>query len=545
MAALSDRPTRALPALAVLLLLLGTSFQAVGQDASQNPPSPPPPANTGKEPPATPQPVAEKAVRRNLFLYVIDGLGALEVTAYGYPIMTTPNLVSMMEEGITYTNQYAVSPWTVPAVASLFTSLYPTAHGVNRAGDRLPAAASTLAEVLKENGYKTALFSAHPLVGPLSGLQQGFDWVEEVPGPFYPKLPRGPAETSSVLNARVKQWLDAAGGSAPVFVTVVSADPLQPFGVPDPSGGKFIDAKELEWYRGIRKRLLERRPGPLSLATLADLKILKADASRFATAARKVYDAAIFHNDAQMRALRDDLQERGWLKSSLFVVTATHGQELLEHGAFGHGTSLYDVSIKVPLVLTCPELFTRVNQVRDMADHVDMMPTLLSLLDLPIPEGVQGIERNVSPTPDTRLLYERPAFAEARPAGALDTGTMVMVAEEGVKFIENSQAPAGLDRLAVEMYRRKDGPQDWDRKNVAGGMPRVMAHEREVLSLWKERSSEKRLLADPAPVAPDPRLKEVLRSLGYLQGSGSIRSSIPSTGKQPAGAKPSPPADRP
>ncbi|HEU5181523.1 MAG TPA: sulfatase [Candidatus Polarisedimenticolia bacterium] len=540
MAALIERLKRALPGVAASLLLLGSSFQAEGQ----NPPQEPPPATTEKQPPAKPPDDAEKTVRRNVFLYVIDGLGATEVTAYGYPIMTTPNLVSMMEEGITYTNHYSVSPWTAPAVASLFTALFPSAHGVNRAGERLPAAARTFAEVLKENGYKTALFSAHPLVGPLSGLQQGFDWVEEVPGPFYPKASRGPAESSSVLNARVKQWLDASGGSAPVFVTVISADPLQPFGVPDPAGGRFIDAKELEWYRGIRKRLLERRPGPLSLATLDDLKYLKADPSRFAAAARKVYDAAIFHNDAQMRALRDDLQQRGWLGSSLFVATATHGQELLEHGAFGHGSSLYDVGIKVPLVLTCPELFARVNQVRDMADNVDLMPTLLSLLGLPVPEGVQGIVRNLSPAPDKVMPLQRPAFAEARPAGELDTGTMVMVAEEGVKFIENSQAPAGLDRSAVELYRRKEGPQDWDRKNVAGGMPRVMAHEREVLALWKERTNDKRLPADPGPVPADPRLKEVLRSLGYLQGSGSAVTPS-SAGKQPAGAKAAPSAEHP
>src|SRR5262249_36095648 len=144
---------------------------------------------------------------------------------------------------------------------------------------------------------------------------------------------------------------------------------------------------------------------------------MKVDPSRFAAAARKVYDAAILHNDVQMRALRDDLQARGWLKSSLFVVAGIHGQEFLEHGAFGHGTSLYDESIKVPLVFTCPELFTRVNQVRGMTDHVDLMPTILSLLEVPIPEGVQGIERNVSPTPEDRMFYERPAFAEARPSG--------------------------------------------------------------------------------------------------------------------------------
>ena len=499
----------------ILAVLLGSSLPASGQGTA--------PQTAPTEPQTAPAAsAAEKPGRRNLFLYVIDGLGALEMTAYGYPVMTTPNLVSMMEEGITYTNEYSVSPFTAPALASLFTSLYPAAHGLQRGGDRLPAAARTFAEILKENGYKTALFSAHALVGPLGGLEQGFDWVEEVPGPFGPKAPRGPAETSSLLNARVKQWLDAAGAGAPLFVVVVSADPMQPFGVPDPAGSRYIDAKELEWYRGVRTRLLERRKGPLSLATLQELKALKVDAARFAEAARKVYDGAIFHNDSQVRALRDDLLSRGWLKSSLFVVTATHGVELMEHGSFGHGSSLYDEVIKVPLVLTCPELFPRANQVRDLADHVDLMPTLLSLLDLPAPERAQGIVRNLTPIPDRRLYHERPTFAEARPAGDLATGSMVMVAEKGLKFIENSESPAGFERPAVELYRKAESPQGWDRTNLAGGMPRLMVKEREVLNLWKERCADRRLPADPAP-ADDSRLKEVLRSLGYLQGSESTR----------------------
>src|SRR5437867_12283837 len=97
------------------------------------------------------QPATQESRPRSLLLYLEDGLGAAEVPAYGYPQMTTPNLVLLMEEGVTYLSEYSVSPWTIPATASLLTSLYPSAHGAQKAGDRLPASARTLTEVLKEN----------------------------------------------------------------------------------------------------------------------------------------------------------------------------------------------------------------------------------------------------------------------------------------------------------------------------------------------------------------------------------------------------------
>ncbi|MCI0656254.1 MAG: sulfatase-like hydrolase/transferase, partial [Acidobacteria bacterium] len=126
---------------------------------------------------------AGRTAKLHLFLYLIDGLRAVDIPAYGHPEMTTPALTDMMDAGLTLTSHYATSPWTLSSVASAFTSLYPASHGLQKAGERLPSAATTLAEILKNAGYDTALFTTHPLVGPLSGLDQGFDHVEEIQSP--------------------------------------------------------------------------------------------------------------------------------------------------------------------------------------------------------------------------------------------------------------------------------------------------------------------------------------------------------------------------
>jgi|GEM_PF-2059069 len=474
-------------------------------------------------PPALPdaaqtQPAPSPAARPHLFLYLVDGLRAMEVPAYGFPEMTTPALTQMMEEGLSLTNQYASSPWTVTSVASAFTSLYASSHGLQKAGERLPASATTLAETLKKAGYETALFTTHPLVGARSGLEQGFDRVEEIPGPFYPTPRRGAEQTSATLNHRILDWLGKRTSTSPVFVTVISSDLQEPFGVPGKEGSRFIDASELEWYRSVRKKLLALRPGPLSPATGGDLVKLKVDASRFARAARRVYDGAVYYNDSQIRALREELGKRGLLQETIFVVSSPRGEEFLEHGLFGHGASLYDPAVLIPLVITRtgrPAPY----QLAKMTDNVDLMPTLLALLQVPIPEGVQGVDRTMEPRRENRRLYDRPAYAGATPAGDLPTGVMSMIAEEGSKFIETEEFPMGIERPEVQLFRKGQVEGDWEVKNFAGGRPDLMADRREKLEQWKQQCGSLHLPPDSPSPAPDPRLKEILHALGYLQAS--------------------------
>jgi len=477
------------------------------------------PASSPAKPsePAQTQPASDGAARTHLFLYLVDGLRAVEIPAYGHLEMTTPTLTDMIDAGLTLTGHYASSPWTISSVASAFTSLYAPSHGLQKAGERLPTSATTLAETLKKAGYDTALFTTHPLLGPLSGLEQGFDHVEEIPGPYYPAVPRGPEQTSATLNRRILEWLGKRTSASPVFVTAISSDLLEPFGAPAPEGSRFIDASELSWYRGIRKKLIALRPGPLSPATGADLAQLKVDPARFALAARRVYDGALYYNDGQIRVLRDALAERGFLKDSLFVVTSSRGEEFLEHGLFGHGASLYDPAVLIPLVITRPGPPAPF-QVGKMTDNVDLMPTLLALLRVPIPEGVQGVNRMLEPRRENRRFLNRSAFADARPAGALPTGVMSMVAEGGSKYIDYQEFPMGIAMPEVQLFYKSPEEGDWELENSAGGRSVLMASRRELLEAWKQQCAGFHLAPDTPAPTPDPRLKEILRALGYLQG---------------------------
>jgi len=505
-------PTSLLPAIAALFLLASAAGSAPEGEAPQTRP------REGRQSgPQVERLAAPAGSKHHLFLYLFDGLSAADLPAFGHDRATAPSLSKMMEEGMTYTGLYSVSPWTVPSVTSILTSLYPSAHGVERAGDRLPASARTLAEVMKENGYATALFSAHPLIGALSGLDQGFDWIEEIPGPFGPAPPTGPGETSSTLNRRILAWLDQRTSPAPTFIVALSGDPLEPFGAPGPEGRRYLAKGEYEWYSGARRSLLQARPGNLGLATPGDLARLKVDPERFARAARSVRDGAVHYNDRRLGSLREELLARGYWKNALFVATSTHGEDLGERGLFGHGASLYDPALRIPLVMSFPPLFTAPRQMRKTCDSVDLLPTLLSMMGLPIPEGVQGIERNVEPTLETRHLYTRPAYAEMVPAGALPTGRASMIAEQKAKLIVYEAPPQGLERPKMEFFRGAD-PAGWEKRNLVTSAPEQVAQKREILEGWRRVKGRPQLAPDEKPAAPDPRLKEVLRSLGYLQG---------------------------
>jgi arylsulfatase A-like enzyme len=425
-------------------------------------------------------------------------------------------------------------------VASLLTSLYPGAHGLRKAGARLPTAANTLPEILKENGYETALFSSHPLVGRLSGFDQGFDRVEEIPGPFYPRAVQGPAETSATLNAKVLEWLGGRTSHAPFFVLVLSEDLLEPFGVPEPQGSHFLNPQELEWYRGIRRRLLTLRPGGLGARTPEDLKQLGADPKRFARAARDIYDGAIYYVDWQVRLLREGLQAKGLTEKTLFVLTSTHGEEFGERGVYGHGASLYDTAVRIPVFMEHPGIWNATQLLRDFTDQVDLLPTLLALLGIPIPLSAQGSERSVEPEPGSRIFMNRPAFSETSPMGKLPTGRAVMIADGGRKLILYYENPPGLSRPPMEFFKAND-PVGWEQRSVAASAPAMVAHMRNIIAGWQSRKEQFALSLDVNPAPPDPRLPEVLRALGYLQGmeplSPPSRASSPST-KRPGGPKP-------
>ena len=109
----------------------------------------------------------------NVALIVVDALRADHVSCYGYLRPTTPNLDAFASANTRYTRALSPGVWTFPSMASMFTGLYPSQHGLNRANRTVPAERRLLAERLGDAGYRTAGFSANPYVGRMYEFDRG------------------------------------------------------------------------------------------------------------------------------------------------------------------------------------------------------------------------------------------------------------------------------------------------------------------------------------------------------------------------------------
>src|ERR1700687_1337152 len=172
-----------------------------------------------------------------IVLIVVDTLRADHVTCYGYPRPTTPSICRLAADGATFERAYTPRTATTPAIASLFTGLYPHRHGVRRLYQALPAEMQTLAERLHAGGYKTGGFvSSFVMVRDFSGFDRGFDVYDDfvaTPETFRENFERGAHDTVDQALA----WLRMVGPRAFLFVHLI--EPHGPYTPPAPFAARF------------------------------------------------------------------------------------------------------------------------------------------------------------------------------------------------------------------------------------------------------------------------------------------------------------------
>ncbi len=412
----------------------------------------------------------------NILLFLIDTLRADRVGAYGSTRGLTPRIDALARQGIVFERTTAASSWTRPSTATILTGLPPSVHGANRLDRRLPPAVRTLAEVLRDAGYRTGGFSANAHITAQSGFAQGFDRFE-----FLDELARGDA-----LGRRALAWLDesAAQDPAPFFLYVHAIDPHAPYEPPEdlrrrfagkvPSGSGSL-AKVEEIYRALDRRRPEARGLVAQMAPL--------------------YDAEIAGIDRSFGALLDEMDRRGRLDQTLVVVISDHGEEFGEHGGLGHGKTLYREVLDVPWVVRLPGQ-TAARRVRTPVAHLDVMPTILAALGIPAGAGLRGIDRLSAET------LEGPRFShldyEGRQGGSVELGKWHLIEPWSRKFSH-----------AAKLFDLADGQETRD---LAAENPVRAGYLRSLLRA--EQLADRRRFAASSPVGAEEQ--KALEALGYL-----------------------------
>jgi len=316
---------------------------------------------------ASAQPSAA-ARRPNIVLVTMESTRSDHVGCYGYEKATTPALDALAGEGVLFENAYSVTSWTLPSHASIFTGLYPAAHGAISFDTPLDESNLTLAESLAEAGYLTAGFISGPLLLPRYGLHQGFTVYdasssEKNSGAAHEAVTNDKME--KLLDRFLQEGLPADG--RPFFLFAYLWDPHYDYIPPEPFDAMFVPegAVPVRMLRYAEDDAVNRSISASQLAYVVSQ-----------------YDGEIRWTDRLLGRLFERLRARGLWEDTAIIVTSDHGEEFFDHGGKGHKNTLYEEVVHVPLVLKPPGRSEPPRHGR-LVSLLDLFPTIRELAGLP------------------------------------------------------------------------------------------------------------------------------------------------------------------
>ena len=311
----------------------------------------------GRRQEAAPEITVEPRHRRpHVLVYLVDTLRADRLGCYGYDRPISPNIDRFADRSSLFLNAIGQSSWTKASVGSIFTGLWPPAHGAIGWKHKLTDEIVTLAEYLQTGGYQTAAFVTNPNVVQAFGFTQGFD-------EFTRKLRR----PSDQVNEMVFEWLGGRDLERPFLLYVHTMDPHAPYAPPEPYRSRFAtDADQMPNWQPRWRWPMEALP------YLSNL-----------------YDAEIAFNDDSFGKLLAFLEDEEIYDDTLIILASDHGEEFKEHGRWRHGANLHAVTLNFPLIVKFPDqrLGTRVEEA---VQHIDLLPTILGSAGRAIPDHLEG-----------------------------------------------------------------------------------------------------------------------------------------------------------
>jgi arylsulfatase A-like enzyme len=427
----------------------------------------------------------------NLVLISIDTLRADHLGAYGYSRGTSPTVdARLAAQGVTFEEVYSHSPKTTPSHMTLFTSLYPSVHGVELWDERTPGhvlnpVVHTLAEVLKNAGYATAAYTGGANVHAARGFDQGFDVYKH----------------SGQLR-RAKRWL-SRHRRGKFFLFFHTYDVHDPY-VPPPHWMEHYAAGYDGPVRAAVERLRDNASGWWRGHRLFWESVDRKN-PRDGEFVERLYDATIRHMDeATLAPLLEHLDSLGLAGETLIVFTSDHGEAFGEHGVFLHD-DLYAGTLHVPLILRLPGTLPAGRRVGTRAGLVDVMPTVLELLGVPAPAGMQGTS-----------LVPLLAGDDAQPRTAVSEYSNRAIGRV-FESMRHARLSYIVDGSSERLFDLAADPAE--RRNVVGERPDALATMRDELARWREscRPLAARIGPRTESAAPDAETARRLKALGYLQ----------------------------
>ena len=420
----------------------------------------------------------------NVILVTLDTTRADRMGFLGSKRGATPNLDALARQSVVFTHAYSQVPLTTASHATILTGTYPQFHQVNDFGVPLADDLPYAPDIFSHQGYRTAAFVGSLVLDPAMrsapGFERGFEFYDagfhrrSASEDRYDSIERRGGE----VIGRALGWLTAHHDN-PFFVWIHLYDPHDPYDPPEPFKTRFAAAP---------------------------------------------YDGEIAYDDAALGKFIEWLKFRGLFDNTLIAVMADHGEALGQHGEATHGIFLYDETIRVPLLFKLPYQHSAGTRVDARARLVDVLPTILQAVDIPVPQAVQGESLlslikpsspsgskppgKTPPSTTANSAPDRPVYAESDyPRRTFGWSSLRSLRAGKYLFVE---APRS------ELYDQSADPAEVH--NLATASPAIASTLSSQLEAFRQHTST----AKEAPkVVSDPGLQERLAALGYLATDSS------------------------
>ena len=437
----------------------------------------------------------------NVILISVDTLRADHLGCYGYDRATSSHIDTLASDGVTFLNAYSSSPWTLPSHISLMTSLHGANHQVAYEDESLDPSIPTLADILRMNLFYCAALTGGGFVSAQYGFSKGFNSYSDEGGILR-------QDSAEHLFHSALRWLEREKDKR-FFLFLHTFQPHSPYACPSPYRSAFLD-EGARWRHIDLISYLGGMPGIYRELPENDRQNII-----------DLYDGEIRYTDETLIGpLIAALKDMGLYDRTLIVFTSDHGEEFFEHHGWGHGHSLYEESLKVPLIVKLPGSRFKGMKIADMVRLVDVFPTILEEagikyadLDIdgqsifPLITGEEKGDReflaDVAANVLASRIPQRIAMSQGKEKLILNKG---MSPEDLGFFIS---PPPVLDPL--EFYDLAQDPDE--RQNIVEGRAaaanRIIRRIDEVYKAARKRKTGK--------MALDEELKKQLKALGYIR----------------------------
>lgn len=425
----------------------------------------------------------------NILFISMDTTRLDHCSVYGYERETTPELEKLAAKGVRCDRAYSPMASTGPVHATMFTSLYPASHLVVKNGLSLTEEIDTLAELLGKTGYETAAFVSSFVLDSSFGFAQGFTHYDDdfsVDGATFlarkwegKDLEGGFDRQAEETTDHAITWLkDSRNRKQPFFLFAHFFDPHTPYEPPVEYRDRFVPGVEVAMNE-------EEAVGR--------------------------YDEEIAYMDHEIGRLLTEIEALGLMENTIIVVTADHGEGLMNHGFFQHGVFIYDEAVRVPLLFRWDGKIPSGVTLDAPIEQVDFVPTILSLIGQPTTRGdFQGRDLAPGLLGTAELDASRPIFLQRQHFEAESVGGISTVGRKYGIRSGDWKLIVGYEEKTQELFDLDEDPGEL--VNLAAGDPDRVLDLSKQIEIWRIRHERK----DATARKVSPEDQEKLRSLGYI-----------------------------